>query len=96
MFLIEPPCPITNAFYEQLQAQCQKVCQSMEKDYHVTLMVGVGSYQSSLLYAYQSYQEAQKALVIGNKMRLQIAFYEKLGLYKLLAPVSETEAAKEL
>ncbi len=96
VFLIEPPCPITNAFYEQLQAQCQKVCQSMEKDYHVTLMVGVGSYQSSLLYAYQSYQEAQKALAIGNKMRLQIAFYEKLGLYKLLAPVSETEAAKEL
>jgi purine catabolism regulator len=95
IFLIEPTLYDIKLFNLKLNNNLEKLAKDISTNYKVKLIIGVGSFKSSLMDIHHSYNEAQKSVNIGKKIGNEVSFYDNLGLFKILAPVSETDAAKE-
>ncbi len=60
------------------------------------ILIGVGSKKSGILMTHKSYNEAITALKIGMKIsENEIVFYNRLGVYKLLASVHNSLLAED-
>lgn len=87
---------------EQLHAQCRAALERVQKQVcqqtGLCLSVGVGSYKEDFYQVCESYQEAGKALNLALEQggTGNIAFYDDLGVMKLLSLVCKSEEAKEL
>ncbi len=77
--------------FGQLQAQLARVSP-------FTVTLGVGQYYENIRDISKSYSEARLAINLGYSLQWfdRVLFYQRLGLYRLLAPIVDGPEAREL
>lgn len=63
-----------------------------------TITLGIGQYYENIRDISKSYSEARVAINLGYSLQWfdRILFYNRLGLYRLLAPVMNSPESEEL
>lgn len=97
VFIVQSRSLGRGAFVKRLQAAGQQICAGATAVSDFTVTVGVGSCVDDPLDLHQSYKEARDAVRLSLLARGfgRVALYEELGVYKLLAPLQHSEAARE-
>ena len=92
VFLIEPTAQPLPQFIAKLRESLSGLIDGIQREYALSLYVGVGSCKSSLREAFLSYREAQTAERIGQKLQQQFSYYDDLGIYRLLFQIQDGQS----
>jgi purine catabolism regulator len=98
VFLIEPLSDDNISSRKRLDKALNELKNYIHQNFKFTITVGIGAYTPSIIDVHLSYDKAKRALEIGKQVygSNSIVHYDQLGIYKLLAPISETGESKEL
>jgi DNA-binding CsgD family transcriptional regulator len=77
---------------ENYKALCKRILDGWNNYEEATLFIGIGNNYQGLEMIRKSYDEAKKAITfLSNRQRDGIAHYEDLGIYQLIANLSQEE-----
>ncbi|MEG2257641.1 MAG: PucR family transcriptional regulator ligand-binding domain-containing protein [Lachnospiraceae bacterium] len=85
-------------FHQKLQTVFDEVRKEIEQKTGFTATVAVGRYHKNPMELHESFEEAKKCIHISHNLNHsnQMVFYDKLGIYKLINLVLDTNEATEL
>lgn len=98
VFILSVP-PVERAeLPEQLEATFQRLQAQLASVSPFTITLGIGQYYENIRDISKSYSEARVAINLGYSLQWfdRILFYNRLGLYRLLAPVMDSPEAGDL
>ncbi|NMA13045.1 MAG: hypothetical protein GX933_07695 [Chloroflexi bacterium] len=93
IFLIPSPYKDLRRFLKELLELCTVIHNEIIQDFGEQFIIGIGKYKESLLELSQSYEEASQAIKVGREIDCAVCCYDDLGIYRLLAPLAESETA---
>ncbi len=98
VFIISMPMDNREALPEQLEQTFKRLQGRLSRVSPFTITLGIGQYYENIRDISKSYSEARVAINLGYSLQWfdRILFYNRLGLYRLLAPVMNSPESEEL
>lgn len=98
VFIISMPVDNREALPEQLEQTFKRLQGRLSRVSPFTITLGIGQYYENIRDISKSYSEARVAINLGYSLQWfdRILFYNRLGLYRLLAPVMNSPESEEL
>ena len=98
VFIISMPVDGREALPEQLEQTFKRLQGRLSRVSPFTITLGIGQYYENIRDISKSYSEARVAINLGYSLQWfdRILFYNRLGLYRLLAPVMNSPESEEL
>lgn len=98
VFIISMPENGREALPEQLEQTFKRLQGRLSRVSPFTITLGIGQYYENIRDISKSYSEARVAINLGYSLQWfdRILFYNRLGLYRLLAPVMNSPESGEL
>jgi purine catabolism regulator len=89
VFIISMPEENREGLPEQLEQTFRRLQSRLKMVSPFTITLGIGQYYENIRDISKSYSEARVAINLGYSLQWfdRILFYNRLGLYRLLAPV---------
>ena len=98
VFIISMPENSRETLPEQLEQTFRRLQSRLKMVSPFTITLGIGQYYENIRDISKSYSEARVAISLGYSLQWfdRILFYNRLGLYRLLAPVMNSPESEEL
>ncbi len=98
VFIISMPEDSRETLPEQLEQTFRRLQSRLKMVSPFTITLGIGQYYENIRDISKSYSEARVAINLGYSLQWfdRILFYNRLGLYRLLAPVMNSPESEEL
>ena len=98
VFIISMPEDSREGLPEQLEQTFRRLQSRLKMVSPFTITLGIGQYYENIRDISKSYSEARVAINLGYSLQWfdRILFYNRLGLYRLLAPVMNSPESEEL
>lgn len=98
VFIISMPEENREGLPEQLEQTFRRLQSRLKMVSPFTITLGIGQYYENIRDISKSYSEARVAINLGYSLQWfdRILFYNRLGLYRLLAPVMNSPESEEL
>ena len=98
VFIISMPEDSREMLPEQLEQTFRRLQSRLKMVSPFTITLGIGQYYENIRDISKSYSEARVAINLGYSLQWfdRILFYNRLGLYRLLAPVMNSPESEEL
>ena len=98
VFIISMPEDSRETLPEQLEQTFRRLQSHLKMVSPFTITLGIGQYYENIRDISKSYSEARVAINLGYSLQWfdRILFYNRLGLYRLLAPVMNSPESEEL
>ena len=98
VFIISMPENSREGLPEQLEQTFRRLQSRLKMVSPFTITLGIGQYYENIRDISKSYSEARVAINLGYSLQWfdRILFYNRLGLYRLLAPVMNSPESEEL
>ena len=98
VFIISMPEDSRETLQEQLEQTFRRLQSHLKMVSPFTITLGIGQYYENIRDISKSYSEARVAINLGYSLQWfdRILFYNRLGLYRLLAPVMNSPESEEL
>ena len=98
VFIISMPEESREGLPEQLEQTFRRLQSRLKMVNPFTITLGIGQYYENIRDISKSYSEARVAINLGYSLQWfdRILFYNRLGLYRLLAPVMNSPESEEL
>ena len=98
VFIISMPEESREGLPEQLEQTFRRLQSRLKMVSPFTITLGIGQYYENIRDISKSYSEARVAINLGYSLQWfdRILFYNRLGLYRLLAPVMNSPESEEL
>ena len=98
VFIISIPEENREGLPEQLEQTFRRLQSRLKMVSPFTITLGIGQYYENIRDISKSYSEARVAINLGYSFQWfdRILFYNRLGLYRLLAPVMNSPESEEL
>ena len=98
VFIISMPEDSREGLPEQLEQTFRRLQSRLKMVSPFTITLGIGQYYENIRDISKSYSEARVAINLGYSLQWfdRILFYNRLGLYRLLAPVMNSPESQEL
>lgn len=98
VFIISMSVDNREALPEQLEQTFKRLQGRLSRVSPFTITLGIGQYYENIRDISKSYSEARVAINLGYSLQWfdRILFYNRLGLYRLLAPVMNSPESEEL
>ncbi len=98
VFIISMPEESRETLSEQLEQTFKRLQGRLSHVSPFTITLGIGQYYENIRDISKSYSEARVAINLGYSLQWfdRILFYNRLGLYRLLAPVMNSPESEEL
>ncbi len=98
VFIISMPEDSRETLPEQLEQTFRRLQSRLKMVSPFTITLGIGQYYENIRDISKSYYEARVAINLGYSLQWfdRILFYNRLGLYRLLAPVMNSPESEEL
>ena len=98
VFIISMPEDSRETLPEQLEQTFRRLQSRLKMVNPFTITLGIGQYYENIRDISKSYSEARVAINLGYSLQWfdRILFYNRLGLYRLLAPVMNSPESEEL
>ena len=98
VFIISMPEDSREGLPEQLEQTFRRLQGRLKMVSPFTITLGIGQYYENIRDISKSYSEARVAINLGYSLQWfdRILFYNRLGLYRLLAPVMNSPESEEL
>lgn len=98
VFIISMPENSRETLPEQLEQTFRRLQSRLKMVSPFTITLGIGQYYENIRDISKSYSEARVAINLGYSLQWfdRILFYNRLGLYRLLAPVMNSPESEEL
>lgn len=98
VFIISMPVDGREVLPEQLEQTFKRLQGRLSRVSPFTITLGIGQYYENIRDISKSYSEARVAINLGYSLQWfdRILFYNRLGLYRLLAPVMNSPESEEL
>lgn len=97
IYLISPADGEKAVNYEKLKKIGEEIRNEISQMGSFTVMVGIGHYETSVMDASKSYENAKIAVKFGRVLHEQdaVVVYDELGVYRLLSLIYKSPEAKE-
>ena len=97
-FIISMPSDSRDTLPDHLEQTFKRLQSSLSRVSPFTVTLGIGQYYDNIRDISKSYSEARVAINLGYSLQWfdRILFYNRLGLYRLLAPVMNSPESEEL
>ena len=98
VFIISVPKDSRELLADQLEQTFKRLQSQLSHVSPFTITLGIGQYYENIREISKSYSEARVAINLGYSLQWfdRILFYNRLGLYRLLAPVMNSPESEEL
>ena len=98
VFIISMPEDSRETLPEQLEQTFRRLQSRLKMVSPFTITLGIGQYYENIRDISKSYSEARVAINLGYSLQWfdRILFYNRLGIYRLLAPVMNSPESEEL
>lgn len=98
VFIISVPKDSRELLADQLEQTFKRLQSQLSHVSPFTITLGIGQYYENIREISKSYSEARLAINLGYSLQWfdRILFYNRLGLYRLLAPVMNSPESEEL
>ncbi|MCB7319661.1 PucR family transcriptional regulator [Lacrimispora sp. 210928-DFI.3.58] len=98
VFILSVPAAEREILPEQLEQTFKRLQAQLANVSPFTITLGIGQYYENIRDISKSYSEARVAINLGYSLQWfdRILFYNRLGLYRLLAPIMDRPEAEEL
>jgi len=97
IYLISPPDDDKVVHYDKLKKIGEEIRDEISRMGSFTVMVGIGNYETSVMDASKSYENAKIAVKFGRVLHEQdaVVLFDELGVYRLLSLIYKSPEAKE-